>query len=165
MSQSKPQPKSKSKPPKWEIRRSKIQGTGVWATAQIRSKSYVLEYVGEMIDKKESAKRCEDSNQYIFHVDDTHDLDGNMDWNPARFINHSCEPNCEAEQDDDNRIWIRAKRRILVGEELTFNYGYDIEDYRDHPCECGAANCVGYIVAGEHFETLRQRGGRASRVD
>jgi SET domain-containing protein len=165
MSQSKPQPKSKSKPPKWEIRGSKIQGTGVWASAQIRSKSYVLEYVGEMIDKKESAKRCEDSNQYIFHVDDTHDLDGNVDWNPARFINHSCEPNCEAEQDDDNRIWIRAKRRILVGEELTFNYGYDIEDYRDHPCECGSVQCVGYIVAVEHFETLRQRGGRASRVD
>jgi SET domain-containing protein len=156
---------SKSKKPKWEIRKSKIEGTGVWAIAPIRSKTYILEYVGEKIDKKESAKRCEASNPYIFHIDDTHDLDGNVDWNPARFLNHSCEPNCEAEQDDDNRIWLRAKRKIEAGEELTFNYGYDIADYRDHPCECGTKDCVGYIVAVEHFETLRQRGGKASRVD
>ena len=155
----------KSKPPKWEIRQSKIEGRGLWAIAPIRSGTYLLEYVGEKIDKQESAKRCEASNHYIFHIDDQFDLDGNVEWNPARLINHSCEPNCEAEQDEENRIWIRAKRKILPGEELTFNYGYDLADYRDHPCECGAPSCVGYIVAEEHFETLRQRGGRKSRVD
>ena len=123
---------------------------GCFATTHISKGTRLIEYVGERITKAEAAKRCEADNQYIFAIDDHVDLDGNVGWNPAKFINHSCAPNCEAEL-DNGRIWINAIRDILPGEEITFNYGYDLEGYEDHPCRCGASNCVGYIVAEEFF--------------
>ena len=79
-----------------------------------------------------------------------------MAWNPARFINHSCAPNCEAEV-KDGQIWIVAGRDLKVGEEITFNYGFDLEDYRLYPCRCGAPACVGYIVAEEFFPHVRRQ--------
>ena len=138
---------------------SPINGTGGFARSNIPSGTRVIEYVGEKITKQESLVRCERSNEYIFAIDDVHDLDGNVDWNPARFLNHSCEPNCEA-QFAGGRIWIVAIREIRAGEELTFNYSYDLTDYREHPCHCGANKCVGYIVAEELFEHVRRRGIR-----
>jgi uncharacterized protein len=104
----------------------------------------------------ESARRCEANNVYIFSLNDTHDLDGNFIWNPARLLNHSCSPNCEAELDAD-RIWLLALRDIEPGEELTFNYGFDLEDYRQYPCRCGSPDCVGFIVAEEFFEHVRRQ--------
>ncbi len=118
----------------------------------------VLEYVGEIINKAESLRRCEANNEYIFSLDDECDVDGNVPWNPARLINHSCAPNCEAVL-GEGRIWIVATRDIAAGEELTFNYGFDLEDYRNYPCACGAPNCVGYIVAEEFFEHVRKQQG------
>ncbi len=116
----------------------------------------VLGYQGERISKAESLRRCEQNNGFIFALNDQEDLDGNVAWNPARFLNHSCAPNCEARMEED-RIWIVASRAILAGEEITFNYNYDLVDYRDYPCRCGAPNCVGYIVAEEFFEHVRTR--------
>lgn len=135
-------------------RTSNIHGTGGFARANIAADETIVEYVGEKISKNESLKRCEADNYYIFDLNEEVDLDGNVEWNPARFINHSCTPNCEAQWDDEARIWIVATRDIKAGEELTFNYGYDLEDYLDHPCRCGAENCQGYIVAAEFFEQL-----------
>ena len=123
--------------------------------ARIEPDTWLIEYVGERIDKAESAKRCGEDNRYIFHLDDDFDLDGGVGWNPARWINHSCSPNCEA-QLVDGHIWIVAIRPIHSGEEITFNYSYDLEEYRDHPCRCGAADCVGFIVAEEFFDHVRQ---------
>ena len=137
------------------IRQSTIHGNGAFAAQLIPSRTELLEYQGEMISKEESAKRCEAGNYFIFTIDDTHDLDGAVDWNPARFINHSCSPNCEALQDDDNRIWITALRDIPPGEELSFNYGYDLDSYRDHPCRCASNHCVGYIVAEAYHDHVR----------
>jgi hypothetical protein len=91
---------------------------------------------------------------YIFEIDDEFDLNGNVDWNPARFLNHACAPNCESEL-DEGRIWILALRDIPAGEELTFNYGYGLEDHHEHPCHCGAPACVGFIVAEEFFDRFR----------
>lgn len=139
-----------------EIRGSVIHGWGGFARTDIATDTEVIEYLGERITKEVSNERCEENNYYIFNLDDTWDLDGNVDWNPARFLNHSCEPNCEAEQDDENRIWIRSLKPIQAGEELTFNYGYDLEDYREHICRCGKPSCLGYIVAVEFFEQLRR---------
>ncbi len=138
---------------------SPIHGTGGFARADIPSGTRIIEYVGEIITKQESLARCERNNEYIFAIDEAHDLDGNVDWNPARFLNHSCEPNCEA-QLMDGRIWLVAIRKIRAGEEITFNYCYDLEDYREHPCRCGAVSCVGYIVAEEFFEHVRGQGIR-----
>ena len=135
---------------------SPIQGTGGFARHDIANGTRIIEYLGEKITKEESLVRCEKNNEYIFALGDTEDLDGNVDWNPARFLNHSCAPNCEA-QLEDGHIWVVAIREIRAGEELTFNYGYDLEDYREHPCKCGAPGCVGYIVAEEFFEHVRRQ--------
>ena len=145
------------------FRPSAIHGVGGFAKADIAAGTRVIEYVGEKITKAESLRRCESANEYIFSLDETHDLDGNVPWNPARFLNHSCDPNCEAEP-DGGRVWIVARRDIRAGEEITFNYGYDLEDYREHPCRCGAADCIGYIVAEEFFEHVRRQSELAGKV-
>lgn len=137
-----------------EFRASPIHGLGGFAAGPIAAGERVIEYVGQRITKQESLIRCEQNNEYIFSLDETHDLDGNVGWNPAKFINHSCAPNCDAEW-ADGRIWIVARRDIAAGEELTFNYGYELESFRDHPCHCGAAECAGYMVAEEYFSTVR----------
>ncbi len=143
-----------STPKSWlEFKNSGIHGMGGFAKTPIPSATMVIEYVGEKITKAESLRRCELGNHYIFALDEKFDLDGNAGWNPAKFLNHSCAPNCEA-QWIEGRVWIVALREIDACEEITFNYSYDLEDYREHPCRCGAANCVGYIVAEEFFPKL-----------
>jgi SET domain-containing protein len=138
-----------------EVRQSTIHGTGGYARKDIPAGTRIIEYVGERISKEESVRRCEADNEYIFTIDDEGDLDGKVAWNPARFINHSCTPNCEAEW-DEGHIFINALRDIKQGEELSFNYGYDMEDVLDHVCQCRTAACVGYIVAEEHWDEVRK---------
>ena len=137
------------------FKESPIHGTGGFATSTIPKDSRVIEYVGRKISKHESLRHCEEGNEYIFSLDEEHDLDGNVSWNPARLINHSCAPNCDAEL-ETGRVWIVANREITAGEEITFNYNFDLEDYKDHPCRCGSPACVGYIVAEEFFEHVRR---------
>jgi SET domain-containing protein len=134
---------------------SSIHGRGVFAKVRIAQGTRILEYQGELIDKQESARRCEQNNVYIFTLNDRQDVDGNVDWNPARLVNHSCSPNCEAVL-EDNRIWLMSICDIGAGEELTFNYGFDLVDYREYPCRCGAPHCVGFIVAEEFFDQVRK---------
>lgn len=135
---------------------SRISGTGAFASRRFRRGERIVEYVGERISKAESLVRCEADNNFIFHLDDEWDIDGSVPYNPARFLNHSCAPNCEAVQLDGG-IWILALRKISAGEELTFDYGYDIIDYHEHPCRCGAPGCPGYIVAVDLREELIRR--------
>lgn len=139
-----------------DFRNSEIHGSGGFAKTSIPAGTLIIEYLGERIPKAESLRRCELNNRYIFTLTDDEDLDGDVPWNPARLINHSCNPNAEAELHDE-RIWIVALRDIEPGEEVTFNYGYDLEDYRDHPCRCGSPECVGYIVAEEFFPHVRRQ--------
>src|SRR5439155_27001743 len=113
---------------------------GVFARRDLTRGALLIEYLGQKINKRESLRRCEKNNYYIFALDDQHDLDGNVGWNPAKFINHSCSPNCEAEL-IDGHIWIVARCDIGIGEEITFNYGYDLENYKEHPCRCGSPCC------------------------
>ena len=135
---------------------SPIHGLGGFAKTAISKGARILEYLGEKIDKPESLRRCEANNEFIFALNAQQDLDGNVEWNPARFINHSCAPNCDAVCEDE-RIWIVAHRDIRAGEELTFNYGFDLEDYKEHPCRCGSPHCVGFIVSEEFFEHVRKQ--------
>ena len=140
-----------------EFRPSAIHGLGGFAAAPIPAGALVLQYLGEKIDKGESLRRCEAGNSAIFYLDEGHDLDGNVAWNPARFINHSCAPNCDARR-IDGQIWLVARRDIGAGEEITFDYGYDLESFREHPCHCGAGSCIGYILAEEfHGVVARSR--------
>jgi uncharacterized protein len=137
------------------FKESKIHGMGGFAKENILKGTQIIEYTGQKITKKESLRRCEENNWYIFALDDEFDLDGAVGWNPARFINHSCSPNCDAEM-IDGHIWIIARRDIPKDEEISFNYGYDLEVYKEHPCRCGAPNCVGYIIAEELFPYVRK---------
>jgi uncharacterized protein len=145
--------------PLYEVRNSAIHGNGVFALVPIAEGTRILEYVGERISKAESLRRREENNFFVFTVTDTVDIDGAVPYNPARFVNHGCTPNCEAHM-EDGRIWIVAIRDIEAGEELTFNYGYDLQDYEDHPCCCGSPGCIGFMVAEEHFDDVRRKEAR-----
>jgi SET domain-containing protein len=145
---------------------SSIHHKGVFATKDIPKGTYVIEYVGEKITKEESDRRADETLQeshdnvkkgavYIFELDKKYDLDGDVSYNLAKYINHSCEPNCES-QNIDGHIWIIASRDIKKGEEITYDYGYDIDDYENHPCRCGAPSCPGYIVSADKRDKLRR---------
>jgi uncharacterized protein len=136
-----------------EVRTSGIEGRGGFATRLIRGGERIIEYIGERITKAQSAQRCSDGNNYIFCISEEFDLDGSIEANVAGLINHSCAPNAEAVLEDE-RIWIIALRDIQPGEEITFNYGYDLDDYREHPCRCGAPTCMGYILAEEYWDVV-----------
>ena len=82
---------------------------------------------------------------YIFTLNQKYDINGKVSWNLAKYINHSCDPNCETDI-IKGRIWISAIKDIKKGEELSYDYGYDMYSFEDHPCRCGSKNCIGYIV-------------------
>lgn len=148
-----------------EVRCSPIHGSGVFAACDLAKGDRILEYIGEKISKAESERRglalLERAKVdggpavFIFTLDEEWDLDGDLPGNDARLINHSCHPNCEA-WNIEGRIWICALRSIKKGEELTYNYGFEFDTWNDHPCRCGSAKCVGYIVAREHWPRLRR---------
>ena len=149
-----------------EVRGSVIHGQGVYCIDPIEKEQYFIEYVGNRVSKEESEKRAlkqfeehEKSGSaavYIFNLTKKWDLDGNVEWNPARLINHSCNPNSEAIQ-DGKRIFIQALRDIGVDEEITFDYGFDVDCYEDHPCRCGSSDCIGYIVGRDYHDDLADR--------
>ena len=95
----------------------------------------------------------------IFTFSDQYDIDGKVLGNSARYINHSCDPNCEVEI-TRRSIWIVAIRDILTGEELSYNYGYGMETYGDFPCNCKAKNCVRYILAEEYWGLIKKKSQR-----
>jgi uncharacterized protein len=129
----------------YQIKQSTIQGSGLFAQEKIPKGQRIIEYLGEKITKEESKARLDQDNNYIFELDGNFDIDGNVPYNPARFINHSCDPNCYIEK-SDGKIWVVASRDIEESEELSFNYGFDIHDYQSYPCKCGAKNCIGYML-------------------
>ncbi len=150
---------------KHEVRKSKIHGAGVFAIKDIVAGENILQYLGEKITKDESnkrgiareeyAKKTGEGAVYIFELNDDFDIDGNFDYNDAKFINHACHTNCEAVNIDDE-IWIVATQNIKTGDEILYNYGYALEHFMDHPCRCGSPNCVGYIVAKEDRIKLKK---------
>jgi SET domain-containing protein len=136
-----------------QIRGSPIDGLGVFAVRAIPARTQVLEYVGKRLTKEEYTTWPDKT--YCFCIDSEHMLDGTAMWNPAGFINHSCEANCISWV-NNGAIWIVTRRDIAAGEELTFNYGYPLEDFRQRPCRCRATGCIGYIVAEQFFPVLRR---------
>ncbi len=149
-----------------EVRGSSIHGRGVYATTSIAKETKIIEYVGELVDKDESGKRgvsqhakslkTGDAAVYIFTLSRKYDIDGNVPWNTARLINHSCRPNCEAWV-EGRKIFIHSLTDIAAGDELTFDYGFDVDCYEDHPCRCGKDGCIGYIVGQAQWPELQAR--------
>lgn len=106
---------------KVKVMRSPLGGLGLFALEPIPRGAFIIEYVGEVISTEEGDRRAA-TNRYIFAVDEVHDIDGSPRWNLARYINHSCRPNADAEE-IGGRVFIRAKRNIMLGEEITYDYG------------------------------------------
>ncbi|MEM3074500.1 MAG: SET domain-containing protein-lysine N-methyltransferase [Candidatus Pacearchaeota archaeon] len=149
-----------------EIKNSSIHNFGVFAVKDIPKGTKIIEYIGRKITKKASEKIAKrdfkknksDKNKgavYIFELNKKYDIDGNVPYNSARFINHSCNPNCEAEI-INGKIWIKSLRNIKNGEELSYDYGYNIDDFEKHPCYCKAENCIGYIVSKDKWLKLKK---------
>ena len=153
---------------KWiAVSDSKIHQKGVFAARDISKGTEIIEYVGKKVTKREAddvADRDTDAHSadgglgavYLFELNKKCDLDGNVPWNTARLINHSCDPNCETEGDDEH-IWIVALRDIKKGEEINYNYNYDIDDFEEHPCHCGSKRCVGFILDEKLWPRLRKK--------
>ena len=135
-----------------EVRESDIHGKGIYAIEKIRKGSKIIEYTGERIGEDEANERYQDNpSTYLFMVDDDVYIDGLSAGNDARFINHSCEPNCEAFLDEKNRIFIHAMKKIRPGDELVYDYqltseGLDGDSSTDYTCRCGSENCKGTMM-------------------
>ena len=135
------------------LARSGIQGLGLYATRDLEKHQMIIEYIGEVIRSELTdirEKKYEEQNRgiYMFRLDEERVLDATMSGGMARYINHSCDPNCVTETvevDRDLHIIIFANRRIARGEELSYDYKFDFEDDNKIPCLCGAKNCVKWM--------------------
>lgn len=150
-------------PSKVVARRSAIHGTGVFAVAPIAKGERIIEYRGERrthedVDAGEEGD-AESGHTFLFTLNDEYVIDGARRGNVARWINHSCAPNCEslieeAEGDDrtKDRVFIEAKRAIKPGEELTYNYGITLGEphtarlKKIWACRCGSPKCTGTML-------------------
>ena len=134
---------------------SRIQGLGAFASQFIPAGTRLIEYTGERLTPEEAdARYPEDGSRhhtFLFAIDEGIVIDAAVGGNDARFINHSCDPNCDAVVDDD-RIWIETIRDVQPGEELAYDYAYELAERhspaakRRYPCSCGARTCRGTIL-------------------
>lgn len=142
--------------PPIEVHNSRIHGYGVFAARRIRPGQLVMEYIGEIIDADEAYSRYVDDEMerhhtFLFALDDGSFIDAGRTGNEARYINHSCEPNCEAEE-VDGRILIYALRNVQPGAELTYDYRLHREGRRKaswkklYECRCGSPACRGTML-------------------
>ena len=141
----------------FEIRSSPIQGRGAFATRRIRKGTRLIEYVGERISHAEADKRYDDDGMrrhhtFLFTLNNRTVIDAGVGGNEARFINHSCSPNCESVI-DSGHIYIESIKTIPPGTELVYDYQYeraadaDESDEARYPCRCGSPDCRGTILA------------------
>lgn len=140
-----------------QVRKSGVHGKGVFALQPILSGETVIEYIGEVITWKEALRRHphdpeQPNHTFYFHIDEKHVIDANVGGNAARWINHACDTNCEADE-DDGRVFIKATRDIAPGEELFYDYGLVIDEKltkklkKEYPCHCGSEQCRGTLLA------------------
>ncbi len=150
--------KSTATSPAFRVRQSAIHGRGVFAVKKIRKGARLVEYKGERITWEEAERRYPKDpvpyHTFLFEVGDgSQCLDAVRRGSSAKWINHACKPNCEAEEDEDERVFIVARRDIAEGEELTYDYNLTFEERiskaeqkRRYPCWCGAKKCRGTML-------------------
>ena len=139
------------------VRRSGVHGKGVFALCDMAAGDTIVEYKGQSISWDEAQSRhphdpSQPNHTFYFHVSEDHVIDGGVHGNSARWINHSCDGNCEADE-RNGRIFICALRDIAAGEELNYDYGLMLEERytkklkAEYACWCGAAQCRGTMLA------------------
>jgi SET domain-containing protein len=140
-----------------QVRESGVHGKGVFALRPIAKGETIIEYRGEVISWKEALRRhphdpSQPNHTFYFHIDDDTVIDGARKGNAARWINHSCAPNCEADE-IGSRVFVKALRNIKPGEELFYDYGLIIDERytpklkKEFACYCGAKTCRGTMLA------------------
>ena len=145
-----------------QVRRSGVHGKGVFALQDLAEGETLIEYVGEVISWEEAQDRHphdpnDPNHTFYFHVNEDKVIDALHGGNSSRWINHSCDPNCEADEEND-RIFIKALRNIQAGEELNYDYGLIIDEpytpelLAEYPCWCGAKNCRGTLLSPKDRE-------------
>lgn len=150
----------KKRQPKVVVRNSKVHGRGVYAARNLAKGERVIEYKGERIRWKEADRRPpsdpdDPHHTFLFALSDHKTvIDASVGGNAARYINHSCAPNCETEEDEEGkRVFIQTLRAIKAGEELNYDYGLLAEERitptlkKNYECRCGARNCRGTMLA------------------
>jgi len=134
---------------KYFRKKSGINNLGLFAKTDIKKGEKVIEYKGRKFTHKqvEENDRFDNSKAiYLFTLNERYVLDGDTKTNTAKYINHSCDPNCEVDI-INGKIWIIAIKDIKKGDELSYDYGFGYDaDFRQFPCKCGSKNCCGYIV-------------------
>ena len=155
------------------MRRSDVHGNGVFAVDDLAEGETLIEYKGEVISWKEALRRhphdpSQPNHTFYFHIDDGRVIDGNVNGNAARWINHSCEPNCEADE-VDGRVYIKALRNIAAGEELNYDYGLIIDEpytpklLAEFPCWCGSENCRGTLLTPKDEDEEKKKKKKAKK--
>ena len=140
-----------------QVRRSGVHGKGVFALQDIARGEVLIEYVGEIISWPEALERhphdpLDPDHTFYFHIDEDRVIDAFVGGNSSRWINHTCNPNCEADE-QEGRVFIKALRDIGAGEELSYDYGLIIDGRytrtlkAQYPCWCGAGDCRGTLLA------------------
>ena len=140
-----------------QVRRSGVHGKGVFALVKLARDEPIIEYKGDVITWKEALRRHphdpkDPDHTFYFHVDDKHVIDAKVGGNAARWINHACQPNCEADE-IGGRVFIKALRAIKPGEELYYDYGLIIDERytpklkKQFACRCGTKGCRGTMLA------------------
>lgn len=140
-----------------QVRRSGVHGKGVFALRPIAAGTTIIEYTGEVITWPEALRRhphdpLNPNHTFYFHIDDGRVIDAKHGGNASRWINHSCEPNCEADE-QDGRVFVKALRDLAPGEELFYDYGLVIDERytprlkKEYACHCGSPGCRGTMLA------------------
>jgi SET domain-containing protein len=150
-----------------QVRASGVHGKGVFAIRPIKAGDTVIEYTGKVLTWKAAQKRHphnldEPNHTFFFHVDDKRVIDGGDGGNAAKWINHACGPNCEADE-DEGRVFIKALRDIEPGEELNYDYGLILEGKhttkvkKEFECRCGTPECRGTMLAPTAKKKQKQK--------
>ena len=159
----------------YSVRKSAIHGRGVFAIAKVPKGTQIVEYKGRRTSWAEATAQPDSdpknpAHTFLFGLDDGRVIDASRGGNAARWINHSCDPNCEASEDDASRIFIEAVRTIRPGEELTYDYQLAVDgsmskrERARFACRCGARTCRGSLLApgADEKRAVSPRSGRRS---
>ncbi|MCL2871934.1 MAG: SET domain-containing protein-lysine N-methyltransferase [Betaproteobacteria bacterium] len=143
--------------PLCRVKTSRIHGRGVFAARDIKKGTSVIEYKGNRMSWDEALELPPSdpdnpTHTFFFELSDGRVIDGGSAGNEARWINHSCDPNCESFEDENDRVWIQAIRDIAKGEELSYDYKLSVDgklkkkELEDYACHCGSEKCRGYLI-------------------